>query len=586
MQAGAGVTDHTELTSIGTNTHAQIDSHIASTSNPHSTTLQQAYNAATAVPQINVNATPDPVTIDATVAGNVFQVRGITDLTLIRSSTTGSDIVGGHNAGNILTLEGALAGSADTGRVESNSPMEINYNTVDNTTPAEPFAMRWAPAVPVTGAYVGGFLTCAPVFTVTTGVYIPATFSDTGVSNIGAAPGFSAITFINMLHTVQNSGNFNMPSGIMFNVGFVHSRTTSGTSTTAGVTGFSLASQTRATVSGAVMTRTAQTGIAVRPSFSTVAGSTVNLGTIVALDCLAPAVALFQPQAGVENMTAYYGMRMPNITFGGASRIVNCINSALAAATNVRCINHTGTAASTHNGQLRFEADLTGVTFGASQDFQLGWAGANFFFMQQNTAPAGQIRISSVTVGSTAQRWLFTASTRPEFNFDCDRFSLGGQTGAVGNQVGAFVAPTRTVAIAGEWSDFLLTQAGNITVNAAMGLVAGWTINAPSITLGTGSVTTAAGLNIGGNPGSATNRVGLRILSNPTGGAGVNAALWITAGRAQFDGFVDINQPIALGGGAAATLGTIGGSGPTAAAQAQWVEIEVAGVRHWIPAWT
>ena len=41
-----------------------------------------------------------------------------------------------------------------------------------------------------------------------------------------------------------------------------------------------------------------------------------------------------------------------------------------------------------------------------------------------------------------------------------------------------------------------------------------------------------------------------------------------------------------LTGGAAATLGTIGGSGPTAAAQAQWLQIEIGGVTHWLPAWT
>ena len=38
---GGGVTDHTLLTNIGTNTHAQIDAHLASTSNPHNTTKAQ-----------------------------------------------------------------------------------------------------------------------------------------------------------------------------------------------------------------------------------------------------------------------------------------------------------------------------------------------------------------------------------------------------------------------------------------------------------------------------------------------------------------------------------------------------------------
>lgn len=43
---------------------------------------------------------------------------------------------------------------------------------------------------------------------------------------------------------------------------------------------------------------------------------------------------------------------------------------------------------------------------------------------------------------------------------------------------------------------------------------------------------------------------------------------------------------VALGGGSSATLGTIGGSGPTTAGQDKWLEIKIAGTTHWVPAWT
>jgi len=52
------------------------------------------------------------------------------------------------------------------------------------------------------------------------------------------------------------------------------------------------------------------------------------------------------------------------------------------------------------------------------------------------------------------------------------------------------------------------------------------------------------------------------------------------------DGAVRIDQGVALGGGASATLGTIGGSGPASAGQAQWLQIDIGGTTHWVPAWT
>lgn len=62
-------------------------------------------------------------------------------------------------------------------------------------------------------------------------------------------------------------------------------------------------------------------------------------------------------------------------------------------------------------------------------------------------------------------------------------------------------------------------------------------------------------------------------------------ALWVQAGVSRFDGLVDMNNGVALGGGAAPTVGTIGGSGPATAAQNSWLKVKIAGVDSYIPIW-
>lgn len=49
---------------------------------------------------------------------------------------------------------------------------------------------------------------------------------------------------------------------------------------------------------------------------------------------------------------------------------------------------------------------------------------------------------------------------------------------------------------------------------------------------------------------------------------------------------VDFAYPVvALGGGAAPTVGTIGGAGPAVAGQNSWLEVDVGGVASFIPLW-
>lgn len=507
-------------------------------------TLQTAYDNAATPPQIVINATPDALTVDASAAGEVFLVRGITDLTLIRSSTTGSEIVGGHNAGNILTLEGALSGSADTGRVESNSPMEINYDTVSNTTPAEQFAMRWNPTFSTgAGAYVGGYLTVAPTVTIGTSTFIPATFSDTSNMLTAATPGFSAFTFINELAVIRNSGNFNLMSGLVMNVGLTHERNTSGTSTTAGATGVSFSPQTRANISGAVMTKTNQTAVRLSPTFSTVAGATANLGTIVGLQCNNPGVALFQPQAGAESMLNYWGLNVAPISFGGNVQKA-AVRSAIAAASNAYFLLNVGTAQSNFNGAHLFDVGIVqhlgdGILFSnsygaAGGDLLEYWDGTSFVFNPLTAGPELWMQFD-------ASGHIITSDSpsTSQLRFAHEQFAFG-QSGVVGNQVGLFVANARSTAIAGGWADFLLTQAGNLNLGVlGMSDVNAWVIN--PISFDTSAYTIAE---------LGTLRVGGMTTSNPSGTVTERAGAWLR-GRTMQQGAIQFDPitPAALAAG-------------------------------------
>ena len=499
---------------------------------------------------------------------------------LLAGRAGGQSAFGGTAASETLTLRGTT--NANLGTINLNSP--VVFGPYQASGAAYGFDYSQTESFP--GAFVGGGLNFSGTITMNNSTFIYESFRGSPTIISAATPAFAAYTVMQSLPVLRGGATAAQRpiQALILNCGPVIENSTPVTTMTCpSLSGINWGGQVRATVATATMNVTNQNGMIFGPRFSTVSGSSVNLGIIRAIHCQNPSVALFQPSAGAEFMVAYYGLDMDNISFGGAARTVAAVRSALASATNVRFLDHTGSASSRLRGHLVFDVDAFGIIMGASNDVLLRWeAGGYFstFFLTSLT----DLRLSS----PAANRFLWDTAgggTSGEFNFNCARFSLGGQTGAVGNQVGVFVAPTRATGLAGGWSDFLLTQAGNITVNHAMSQLFGWTINAPSITLGTGSVVDAGALLIGGNVSQGTNRYGLHIISNPSGGGGINAALYVQTGLSRFDGRVDINNPIALGGGAAATLGTIGGTGPTAAAQAQWVEIDIGGTPHWIAVW-
>lgn len=66
--------------------------------------------------------------------------------------------------------------------------------------------------------------------------------------------------------------------------------------------------------------------------------------------------------------------------------------------------------------------------------------------------------------------------------------------------------------------------------------------------------------------------------------AGTNATI-TNSYAAWFGAKIRIDSAAALGGGAAPTFGTIGGTGPTAAAQNEWIAIDTQNGKRWVPAW-
>lgn len=305
---------------------------------------------------------------------------------------------------------------------------------------------------------------------------------------------------------------------------------------------------------------------------------TVGSSSITTASCLAIKGTTL---IGGGTIGTYNGIDIVNVAGPSTIRGINSLMN------NGEFIRHTGIAPSQFGGN---------VFFNGSTIVSLGSSGADR--IELNRPSNGVLRMRGQ--GGTNNEgldWDFdtvtpnditvSSPTGAGIQWNLPRFTVGAQAAdPTDNNFIVSAPPGRNTQLAGDAQHFLFSAAGNITINHVISSLASFRVNSPSPQSGTGSLTDVANLIIQGAGGApATNRYGVLITSNPTGGT-LNYALRVTVGASRFDGRVDINNGIALGGGAAATLGTIGGFGPTAAAQAQWLEVDIGGVAHWIPVWT
>ncbi len=235
---------------------------------------------------------------------------------LLAGRAGGQFAFGGTAPSEELELRGTT--DANLGQIRVFSPIDVE--DISAAAALNPHAFRYAPTQNFSSTFVGGGINISPTIGFSAPTFIWEAVRGGPIIQSNVAPGFAAFTLFNSLPvlTAGAGGTFNPLGALVLNAGVVIENDFTGSRTATVSTVVNAGPQTRAGLSGGTMNVTAQYGMQFRPTFSTVLGSSVNLGTIRAVLAATPSVALFQPQAGTEAMTAYYGLDVEDIAFGGA----------------------------------------------------------------------------------------------------------------------------------------------------------------------------------------------------------------------------------------------------------------------------
>jgi hypothetical protein len=187
VEISVGITDHTLLSNIGTNTHAQIDTHLASTSNPHSTTKAQVGLGSV----VNADTTTTANITDST------NKRFVTDANL-----TALGGISGTNTGDLLG-QGLSEGSSSTVNT-----IRAPYNQLTTTATGIRNIETGNQNMLVNGDFEGLASTVPAGWTCTTGTCTKTTTAGEFSSGLAAMKIVPAANVVDVAQTVT------IPSGI------------------------------------------------------------------------------------------------------------------------------------------------------------------------------------------------------------------------------------------------------------------------------------------------------------------------------------------------------------------------------------
>jgi len=294
----------------------------------------------------------DEITLTQTTGGD--QVADTSDFLWKPGKAGGQSAIGGLASLEELRLRGST--DADLGTIVMQSPVEFESISLSG----RPYVFNYDATEGYIFAFVGGGLNMSGTIDFINSTFIYESFRGAPIITTGVNPGFAAYTVLQALpNLVAGSAVGHNPlNPIVLNAGPRLTNPFSGSRTTATATGVNFSPTLAGTVFGANMNVTNISALICAPKFSTVLGSAIDFGTVRGIWCQNPALSLFAPGAGAESMTAYYGVDVAAIPFGG-NVTKNAIRSALVAASNTRFLNNIGTAASEFGaGTIHFNDNI------------------------------------------------------------------------------------------------------------------------------------------------------------------------------------------------------------------------------------